>query len=269
MSLSLSSATEGVAFHKHGPSWLGLVAGRKQWVIVPPADGSAMSGQPLRCSESKGATADLPKGAVVIMQEPGEFVYLPADWAHATCNLSPFTERAIAVSEPTAAVYQPIDNACYSMRVAEAVACDAAAACHSFGFVWTLLVPWGSAGGACGACACARSRRRRRGARAYARRNCRVHRIGTRGILWPHCGWSSTRYCGSMLSRLLAEHTSHSVVRLWTIPLLELRSAALRLCAWQQGCGDAACDQRRQWRARYARFALPRGSSLRRTALHA
>jgi hypothetical protein len=99
MSLSLSSATEGVAFHKHGPSWLGLVAGRKQWVIVPPADGSAMSGQPLRCSESKGATADLPKGAVVIMQEPGEFVYLPADWAHATCNLSPFTERAIAVSE--------------------------------------------------------------------------------------------------------------------------------------------------------------------------
>jgi hypothetical protein len=96
MSLSLSSATVGVPYHKHGPSWLGLVAGRKQWVIVPPAEGSAMSGQPLPCSESKGVTGELPKGAVVIMQEAGEFVYVPSDWAHATCNLSPFTERAHA-----------------------------------------------------------------------------------------------------------------------------------------------------------------------------
>ncbi len=91
LSLALSGATQGQPFHAHGPAWLGLVAGRKQWVLAPPSESFAMEGQGLVCSESKGATGDLPAGSVVITQQAGEIVYVPNNWWHATCNLSPFT----------------------------------------------------------------------------------------------------------------------------------------------------------------------------------
>ena len=94
--LSISQATQGQPFHTHGPSWLGLVSGRKQWVLAPPSESFSLSGEGLKCVEGKGASIELPKGAIELVQEAGDVVYVPNDWHHATCNLSPFTERASA-----------------------------------------------------------------------------------------------------------------------------------------------------------------------------
>lgn len=93
--LSLSTTSTGQSFHTHGPSWLGLVAGRKQWVIAPPSEAFEQANQPLDCTAGKGSSAKLPKGAVELIQEAGDIVYVPADWHHATCNLSPFTESEL------------------------------------------------------------------------------------------------------------------------------------------------------------------------------
>lgn len=73
----------GVAFHTHPESWLAQICGRKLWWIVPKNksfDGVLAPWQYLLAGRS-------PPDALFCIAEPGQVIYLPAEWAHATWNL--------------------------------------------------------------------------------------------------------------------------------------------------------------------------------------
>ncbi len=76
------------SFHKHGESWLGQVEGRRAWWFLPPS-----ADKPARinaCNYLNG-TAKPPAGALTCIQEPGDIVWFPKDWYHATCALDDWT----------------------------------------------------------------------------------------------------------------------------------------------------------------------------------
>jgi cyclopropane fatty-acyl-phospholipid synthase-like methyltransferase len=75
-------------FHKHGESWLGQVEGRRMWWFLPPS-----APKPERANACLYMTGEvpLPPGAVSCVQNPGEVVWFPKDWYHATCALDEWT----------------------------------------------------------------------------------------------------------------------------------------------------------------------------------
>ena len=79
----------GVGISQHGPAWLALVAGVKLWFLAPPHLPKPVSPDCHNLELSaKNAQRD---GVVRQLQLPGQIVYFPHNWWHATCNLSPFT----------------------------------------------------------------------------------------------------------------------------------------------------------------------------------
>lgn len=76
-------------FHKHGESWLGQVEGRRMWWFLPP-DVTAKPDRVSACEYLAG-TAKPPEGAISCLQEPGDIVWFPKDWYHATCALDEWT----------------------------------------------------------------------------------------------------------------------------------------------------------------------------------
>jgi 2-polyprenyl-3-methyl-5-hydroxy-6-metoxy-1,4-benzoquinol methylase len=78
------------SFHRHGESWLGQVEGRRMWWFLPPS-----SPKPDRVNAceylKKGAQHKPPEGAISCVQEPGDIIWFPKDWFHATCALDSWT----------------------------------------------------------------------------------------------------------------------------------------------------------------------------------
>lgn len=70
--------------HAHRESWLLQLSGRKVWWFQPPG-----SKKLSRSARGNGCSyfARPPAGSTVCVQSPGELVYFPKDWFHATCML--------------------------------------------------------------------------------------------------------------------------------------------------------------------------------------
>jgi len=97
--LSLGPSRAGLPFHEHEAAWLWLVHGRKQWFVLPPGsipDGATRwktTWQWLTGGRGNEGTLSLPsatgalKGMLQCMQEPGEVVFVPTLWQHATLNI--------------------------------------------------------------------------------------------------------------------------------------------------------------------------------------
>jgi hypothetical protein len=92
--LSLADDSHGLGFHNHGKSWLALVYGSKQWWVYPPGGVPAALSrlmQPLHSVSEwlPDALLTLPNHELPIscLQSPGEILYLPAGWVHATMNV--------------------------------------------------------------------------------------------------------------------------------------------------------------------------------------
>jgi 2-polyprenyl-3-methyl-5-hydroxy-6-metoxy-1,4-benzoquinol methylase len=85
---SAVSTGKSHSFHKHGESWLGQVEGRRTWWFLPPS-----APKPERVNACKYTTgeAELPPGAISFVQRPGDIVWFPKDWYHATCALDDWT----------------------------------------------------------------------------------------------------------------------------------------------------------------------------------
>jgi len=75
--------------HHHGPSLAEVVFGRKRWFVVPPS--TSISFNPtvstLTWYHSHLQRGGLPKGMWQCSQQPGEVLYLPGNWWHATLNV--------------------------------------------------------------------------------------------------------------------------------------------------------------------------------------
>jgi hypothetical protein len=74
-------------FHVHKDAWLGQVSGSRMWFLLPPSTPfSAVEKPPPACEYLYNREA-LPNGAMMCIQNPGEVMYLPKNWWHATCGL--------------------------------------------------------------------------------------------------------------------------------------------------------------------------------------
>ncbi|KAL3921538.1 MAG: hypothetical protein SGILL_002699 [Bacillariaceae sp.] len=76
------------SFHAHGESWLGQVEGRRVWWFVPPSEPA-----PKRVNACLYLTGheSIPPKATRFEQNPGDIVWFPKDWYHATCALDDWT----------------------------------------------------------------------------------------------------------------------------------------------------------------------------------
>lgn len=71
----------GVGFHHHHESWLAELVGRKVWFLLPPGSPRPPAIPPW------WYTRQPPPGLQVAILEPGEVMYVPTGWWHATWNL--------------------------------------------------------------------------------------------------------------------------------------------------------------------------------------
>eukprot|EP01048_Picozoa_sp_COSAG05_P004489 COSAG05_NODE_243_length_13035_cov_115.270022_8_plen_376_part_00 len=86
----------GIPFHRHYSAWFLLLHGRKQWYLYPPSstppntsttskDGNAVSG-PSEWVDRVLPRLPLAKHPQEVLQQPGQVVYIPEGWWHATQN---------------------------------------------------------------------------------------------------------------------------------------------------------------------------------------
>lgn len=95
--ISLGPPGAGLPLHTHGDSWLALTHGSKLWIVFPPHWGASSAAsaydllalRPPRTIIAENLLASLSEDEhpLICVQRPGEVVYLPALWWHATVNL--------------------------------------------------------------------------------------------------------------------------------------------------------------------------------------
>ncbi|CAB9508862.1 O-methyltransferase [Seminavis robusta] len=87
----LSTMTKGQSheFHKHGESWIAQAVGYKVWWFLPP---TAKRPVKVNACDYLNGKEPLPKGAIkTTIQGPGDVIWFPHDYYHATCSLSEWT----------------------------------------------------------------------------------------------------------------------------------------------------------------------------------
>lgn len=98
LSFGVGWSGSGVSWHVHGAGYSEVLWGRKRWLLYPPSAGRDWlpPGFDPNASTASWVEQVLPR---LPAQErpldcvigPGEVLYFPSQWAHATLNLSPFT----------------------------------------------------------------------------------------------------------------------------------------------------------------------------------
>ena len=109
--LSIGGKNNGLALHRHGDAWLQLLHGRKKWIVFPPNFNTLSLTKKFATAASSSAIIEAQKDLVltilnnnnslllekkipsnelkemkVCTQEPGDLVYIPANWKHGTNN---------------------------------------------------------------------------------------------------------------------------------------------------------------------------------------
>jgi hypothetical protein len=92
--IGIAGAQSGVSFHFHGPGFSEVIIGRKRWFIFPP-DALSLSHIDPNMTVARWVEEVYPKlPDTSLLQEcviePGDMLYFPANWMHATLNLDTY-----------------------------------------------------------------------------------------------------------------------------------------------------------------------------------
>ena len=77
-------------FHKHDDAHITLIHGRKMWWFLPPSTTTPSKENPCLFLMDKQRNA-LPKETLSVIQQPGDTIFVPKKWYHATCALDDWT----------------------------------------------------------------------------------------------------------------------------------------------------------------------------------
>ena len=83
--LSVMTKGQSHEFHKHGESWIAQAAGTKVWYFLPP---HAERPTKVNACLYLDGTVMPPPGTTTCVQSPGDVIWFPKDWYHATCSLT-------------------------------------------------------------------------------------------------------------------------------------------------------------------------------------
>jgi hypothetical protein len=91
LSFGIGNRGSGVQWHSHGPGFSEALHGRKHWVMYPDKpvyDANQTSRYWMEHSYTSLAPEKHPYECTL---EPGDLIYFPHEWYHATINLDPYT----------------------------------------------------------------------------------------------------------------------------------------------------------------------------------
>ena len=109
--LVMGPALSGSHLHVHGAAWNALCHGLKRWFFVAPEDAPLVPASLDRAPQYYGTPAlswlrgdyatlasdASPVSVLEVIQRPGDVVWVPDGWAHATLNLAPSVGFAVEV----------------------------------------------------------------------------------------------------------------------------------------------------------------------------
>ena len=81
--LSLGGGVNGVNMANHGFTWIGLISGKKFWVVAPP---ETQRPEEVKCYRDVQRIPHI-KDTMRCVQEEGDIIAVPTAWWHGTCNL--------------------------------------------------------------------------------------------------------------------------------------------------------------------------------------
>ena len=87
--LSIAISSYGLGHMQHQSTWLGLISGRKLWYMAPA---NAPQPEDPDCNDLENSAKNARRDGVTLqLQLPGQIIYFPDSYWHATCNLGDFT----------------------------------------------------------------------------------------------------------------------------------------------------------------------------------
>eukprot|EP00939_MAST-03C_sp_MAST-3C-sp1_P005383 g5383.t1 len=93
--VGLGGVHSGVPFHTHGDGWSEVIHGRKRWFLFPEGIVPEFDTQHTQYKWTRDVyasmNATLRDSLFECVLEPGDALYFPSNWYHATLNLDPYT----------------------------------------------------------------------------------------------------------------------------------------------------------------------------------
>jgi len=110
--LSTLTRSQSHNMHRHGESWIAQAAGTKLWWFLPP---SAPRPQKVNACGYLDGTVQPPPGATTCLQTPGDVIWFPKDWYHATCSLTDWNiaigaQRGVRLRQEFQTLPRVVDN---------------------------------------------------------------------------------------------------------------------------------------------------------------
>jgi len=94
----------GIALHRHGPTWAACLAGIKEWYVF--ANNKRLPVEPVK-HRPKAELLEQPD-VWHCRQRPGEVIFLPSGWWHATAHAGPWTLAIGAQEDASAANFDAV-----------------------------------------------------------------------------------------------------------------------------------------------------------------